>query len=229
MEVSSARADSRGFTAVVCFGLLAGIGLRVYAHFSSLGTLDGDEAVWGLMARHFQLGELSAFFWGQGYGGTQEVLATVPLVALFGTSTEVVRAVPLVCTAIAALLVWRIGKRTVGEPAARIAAVFFWVWPPYLVWKSERAHGFYGSGLVFICLILLLVLRLAEATKPVRRSTSRPRARAGVVADPTSAPHSDPRARMAPLEAARDLARRMDRAADRRARRAPLADLQRRA
>ena len=40
--------------------------------------------------------------------------------------------------------------------------MLFWVWPPYLVWKSDRAHGFYGSGLVFICLILLLVLRLAE-------------------------------------------------------------------
>jgi hypothetical protein len=142
--------------------VLAGIGLRVMAHVSSLGTLDGDEAVWGLMARHVLDGELSAFFWGQGYGGTQEVLATVPLVALFDTSREVIRAVPLVCTAIAAILVWRIGRRTVGEPAARIAAAFFWVWPPYLVWKSDRAHGFYGSGLVFVGLILLLVMRLSE-------------------------------------------------------------------
>lgn len=162
VDSASARADAWGLTAVVVFGVLAGIGLRLFAYVSSLGTLDGDEAVWGLMARHFQQGEFSAFFWGQGYGGTQEVLATVPLVALFGTSTEVIRAVPLVCTAVAAVLVWRIGRRTVGEPAARIAAVFFWVWPPYLVWKSDRAHGFYGSGLVFICLILLLVLRLAE-------------------------------------------------------------------
>ena len=36
------------------------------------------------------------------------------------------------------------------RPAARIAAVLFWVWPPYLVWKSELAHGFYGSGLVLV-------------------------------------------------------------------------------
>ena len=60
---SSARAGSRGLAAVVCFGVLAGIGLRVFAYVSSLGTLDGDEAVWGLMARHFRQGELSAFFW----------------------------------------------------------------------------------------------------------------------------------------------------------------------
>ena len=43
-----------------------------------------------------------------------------------------------------------------------MAAVLLWVWPPYLIWKSERAHGFYGSGLVYVCLVLLLVLRLAE-------------------------------------------------------------------
>ena len=60
------------------------------------------------------------------------------------------------------MLVWRIGRRTIGEPAASVAAVLLWVWPPYLMWKSDRAHGFYGSGLVLVCLVLLLVLRLGE-------------------------------------------------------------------
>ena len=36
------------------------------------------------------------------------------------------------------------------------------MWPPYLAWKSDRAHGFYGSGLVLVCVVLLLALRLAE-------------------------------------------------------------------
>jgi hypothetical protein len=141
---------------------VAGAVLRLVVDRSSLGTLDGDEAVWGLMARHVLDGELSAFFWGQGYGGTQEVLLTASFFALFGSSTAVMRLVPALLTAVAALLVWRIGRRTVDEPAARIAAVLFWVWPPYLVWKSERAHGFYGSGLVLACLTILLVLRLSE-------------------------------------------------------------------
>jgi Dolichyl-phosphate-mannose-protein mannosyltransferase len=152
----------RGLLAVVVGGATAGIVLRVVVYRSSLGVLDGDEAVWGLMARHVVDGELSAFFWGQGYGGTQEVLATAPLFALFGSSTVVMRLVPVALTAVAALLVWRIGRRTIGEPGASAAAVLFWVWPPYLVWKSERAHGFYGSGLVLVALVLLLVLRLAE-------------------------------------------------------------------
>jgi hypothetical protein len=152
----------RRLALVVVAGGVAGLVLRVATHRSSLGVLDGDEAVWGLMARHVLDGEVSAFFWGQGYGGTQEVLATAPLFAVFGSGTVVMRLVPVALTAVAAALVWRIGRRTIGEPAATAAGVLLWVWPPYLVWKSERAHGFYGSGLVLVCLVLLLVLRLAE-------------------------------------------------------------------
>jgi 4-amino-4-deoxy-L-arabinose transferase-like glycosyltransferase len=159
---AAARPHRVGLPAVLLLGLLAGTVLRVVVYRSSLGVLDGDEAVWGLMARHFLDGEFSVFFWGQGYGGTLEVFPTAALFALLGTSTLAIRIVPIALTALAAVIVWRVGRRTVGEPAARIAAVLLWVWPPYLVWKSERAHGFYGSGLVLASLILLLVVRLAE-------------------------------------------------------------------
>ena len=113
-------ADSRALWVVVAFGVIAGVVLRVVVYRSSLGVLDGDEAVWGLMARHVLDGELSAFFWGQGYGGTQEVLATAPLFALFGTSTVLMRVVPVALTAVAAVLVWRIGC---GRPPVGLAAV----------------------------------------------------------------------------------------------------------
>ena len=72
---------------------------------------------------------------------------------------------------VAAVLVWRIGRRT-SAIRRSASAVLLWVWPPYLVWKSERAHGFYGSGLVLVCLVLLLVLRLAERRSRARRQRS---------------------------------------------------------
>lgn len=152
----------RALASVLAAAVVAGVVMRVLVDRSSLGVLDGDEAVWGLMIRHLLDGELSAFFWGQGYGGTQEVIITAPLFAVFGTSVFAMRLVPLVLTAVACLLVWRIGRRTIGEPAASVAAALLWVWPPYLIWKSDRAHGFYGSGLVLVCLVLLLVVRLGE-------------------------------------------------------------------
>ncbi len=114
------------------------------------------------MALHVFDGRLSAFFWGQGYGGVLEILLAGALFEVFGAGWVVLRLVPTVLTAVAAVLVWRVGRRTIGEPAASIAAVVFWVFPAYLVWKSIRAHGFYASGLVLALLTLLLVLRLAE-------------------------------------------------------------------
>ncbi len=153
--------------ALVVAGLAVGMVERIVVWRSALGTLDGDEAVWGLMARHVLDGELPAFFWGQGYGGTLEVFLSVPLLALAPTSVVALRAVPVLLTLVAVYLVWRVGRRTVGEPAATAAAVLFWVWPSYAIWKSIRAHGFYASGLVLCLLVLLLALRLAE--RPSRR------------------------------------------------------------
>lgn len=140
----------------------AGLALRAWILGTDLGALDGDEAVWGVMARHALDGELTAFFWGQGYGGTQETLLTAGVFALAGSSVEALRVVPLVLFAVAALLTWRIGIRTVGEPYARLGAALFWTWSAYVMWKSTRAHGFYGSGLVLGLLVVLLALRLAE-------------------------------------------------------------------
>jgi 4-amino-4-deoxy-L-arabinose transferase-like glycosyltransferase len=148
--------------AAVVVGSLVGIALRVWILQSRSGALDGDEAVWGLMARHFQHGHLTTFFWGQSYGGTEETLLTVPVLWLFGSSATAIRVVPMVLWAIAAVLVWRVGRRTIGDPRARIAATLFWTGSAFFVWKSTRAHGFYGSGLVLALTAVLLALRLRE-------------------------------------------------------------------
>ena len=142
--------------------IVAGVALRAWLLSNSLGTLDADEAVWGLMARHVLDGELSTFYWGQPYGGTLEVFLTAPVFAVLGSSTLALKLVPMALFAVAAVLVWRVGRRTIGEPAASVAAVLFWIWPSYMVWKSMRAHGFYGSALVLSLLALLLVLRLRD-------------------------------------------------------------------
>lgn len=147
---------------VLAAAIVAGVAVRAWVLSTPLGTLDADEAVWGLMARHALDGELSTFYWGQSYGGTQEVLLTALLFAVVGSGTLALKLVPVTLFAAAAVLVWRVGIRTIGEPAARVAAALFWIWPSYLVWKSTRAHGFYGAALVLSLLALLLVLRLRD-------------------------------------------------------------------
>jgi hypothetical protein len=156
------RVDVSIAIAIVVAGVAAGLLLRVWILASSLGTLDGDEGVWGTMANRVLHGEFSVFMWGQSYGGTQEVLLSVPFVAILGPTPLAIRIVPIALWGVAAILVWRIGRRLVGEFEARFAGLLFWIWSAYFVWKSTRAHGFYGSSAVLGLTVLLLTLRLGE-------------------------------------------------------------------
>ena len=83
---------------LVVVGALIGLVERVVTWRSDIGALDGDEAVWGLMARRVADGELTAFMWGQGYGGTLETLLSAPLLAAFPGNVLALRLVPLALT-----------------------------------------------------------------------------------------------------------------------------------
>jgi hypothetical protein len=81
---------------------------------------------------------------------------------VFGSSTTTLKAVPIGMSAIAALLVWRLGRRTIGEPGATIAALAFWVWPTNYVWLSTKERGFYWACMILGLAFLLAVLRLVK-------------------------------------------------------------------
>ena len=152
------------------FGLvfLTGIALRVWVYRSISGTPNADEAVVGLMARHALHGEFTTFYWGQAYGGTQEVLLTVPVFLVAGSSWLALRVVPIVITAVAAVLIWRVGRRTIGEPAAAVAGAIFWLWPPFDVFQLTHQQGFYASNVLYCALLLLLGLRVVERPDRIR-------------------------------------------------------------
>lgn len=150
---------------VVGLALLAGLSLRLYLLTHQAGALDSDEAVVGLMARHILRGQFPAFFWGQQYGGTLEAYLTAGVFAVAGSSALALKLVPFGLDIAAALLVWRVGRRLLGEPAARAGACLFWIWPTAFVWSSIRARGFYGVGLVLTLSIVLLAVRLSQENR----------------------------------------------------------------
>lgn len=157
-----AWARQRAVVMLVLFAAAAGILLRAVLLHSPAGTLDSDDAVVGLMAKHAAHGDIPLMFWGQNYGGTQEVLLTAPLFLVTGMNAWALRAVPFLLVALTAVLIWRIGLRTLSPISAVAAAALFWVSPAYLIYKTSHQHGFYAAGLVWSAAILLLVLRLAE-------------------------------------------------------------------
>ncbi len=139
-----------------------GLGLRLWMIVGPFARLDVDEAIVGLMARNAAHGKFWAFFWGQEYGGTHEQLIAAPVVALAGAREWALRLVPVALTAVASWLVWRVGRRTVGEPAARLAAIVFWIFPGVYVWWSIKPRGFYEAQVVIGLAVLLVGLQLAE-------------------------------------------------------------------
>ena len=147
---------------MVAVAAALGLAIRVVIMRTSVGVLDSDEAVVGLMARHFQTGAYRAFFWGQAYGGTIETAFTALLFRLFGPSTWVLRVVPLALNAGAAVLVWRVARRLISRQAAVLAAVLVWLWPANYLWWSIKARGFYEATLCLTLGCTLLVLRIAQ-------------------------------------------------------------------
>ena len=166
----AARGDLASLRWLVLVGLaaVAGIALRVWVYRSSMGVPDSDEAVVGLMALHVLDGELPVFFWGQGFGGSQEAILTAPLFWAFGPSWLALRLVPIALTAAAAVVVWRVGRRTIGEPAAAVAGCLAWIWPPFLIQRLTHQFGFYAGGLLYSALLLLVGLRLVERPSRAR-------------------------------------------------------------
>jgi 4-amino-4-deoxy-L-arabinose transferase-like glycosyltransferase len=148
--------------AAVSLAFAGGLALRIWAYRSAVAAPDSDEAIMGLMARHLLHGEVTTFYWGQPYGGTQEVFLVAPLFAVFGTSLAALRVVPIALVLLACVLVWRVGLRTIGARAAVVAACILWLWPPYTIAHTTREYGFYASNLVYCALLLLLALRIVE-------------------------------------------------------------------
>ena len=159
----TATGSDRSLVRALVPALIAfGVALRVWMLRTPMGGLDADEAIVGLMARHILEGEFPMFYWGQLYGGPHEPLLTAWFFQIFGSSTLVLKLVAVLLSAVACVLLWRVGKRTVGEPAATVGALMFWIWPPAFVWWTVKSRGFYHAALVIGLGILLLVLRLAK-------------------------------------------------------------------
>jgi hypothetical protein len=155
--------SSRALRGVVLGGVVAGIALRVWLLRLATGVLDSDEAIVGLMARHMlHQHQFTTFYWGQNYGGSLTAMFMAAVFAVFGSSTATLKSVPIVMSAIAAVLVWRVGRRTIGAQGAAIAAVTFWVWPTNYVWLSTKERGFYWACLILGLAFLLVVLQLVE-------------------------------------------------------------------
>jgi len=149
--------------AVIVALILAGALQRWWVAVHPIGTLSSDGSVIGLMAlRILHHGQFTAFMWGQSYGGSLEAIATAVVFLFAGAGTSQLVATTALTSALCVIALWRAGRLIVGETAAVIAALAFWVWPATFIWRSLKPGGTYMVGLA---LALLAVGALAKIKK----------------------------------------------------------------
>jgi len=148
--------------------LIAGVALRAFILTHSHGTADADEAVSGLITRHFvsHPTSLPVFMWGTNYAGTLEPALTAIAFAVFGSSILALKLTIVVLHVGACLLLWRVGRRLVDERAGVLAACALWVWPGVSVWWSTKARDY---EVLLVCGLLTLLLALRVIEDPKRR------------------------------------------------------------
>jgi Dolichyl-phosphate-mannose-protein mannosyltransferase len=131
-----------------------------------LGTLTSDGSVIGLMALDLlHHGHLPAYMWGQSYGGSLEALLTAGVFAVWRSGTGPLLATTALSSALATLALWRAARRIVGERAALIAALAFWVWPATALWRSVKPGGSYMIGLALAWCAVGALIRIRSGDR----------------------------------------------------------------
>jgi len=123
-------------------GVLIGLfGLIIRIWVLGRHSINADQAVVGLMAHQILHGHFSAFYWGQNYGGGEPYVVAL-VFAIFGQSTFSLGLTPVLLDLVAAVLVWRIGRRLFNNRIGLEAALLFWIFPEVYIWQSTIEYGF---------------------------------------------------------------------------------------
>ncbi|HEX3565807.1 MAG TPA: glycosyltransferase family 39 protein [Acidimicrobiales bacterium] len=145
--------------------LAAGLGLALRLWYMFHDALNSDEASVGLAAQHILNGHFNAFYPGQLYGGVEPYL-TAALFGVFGQSALMVKLTPALLSAVAAVLMWRIARRLLGDgQIAALAGVLFWVAPVAALWNSTVERGFRGVTMACGLGALLFALRCLDGRR----------------------------------------------------------------
>lgn len=146
-------------TTLVVAGIVVGLVGRAW--LLTHVAFNSDEAVVGLMAHQILHGHVTAFYWGQAYGGVEPFLVAA-VFAVAGQSALSLTIVPAILMAVTALLSWRVALRLVDDRwFAALAGVVVWT-VPMLGATNTTEYGFHNVTLLVGVAILLTSLRVLD-------------------------------------------------------------------
>lgn len=153
---------------LVCLIALA---TRLILLFATNFSIDSDEAIVGLMAKHILEGrEIPIFYYGQDYMGSLEAILTVPFFYFFSISNVCLKLVPVIFSLIHVYLVYLLATRFTDRFGARVASLLCAFPPSALVLWSTKARGGFIELVVLGTLALIISVDLLRASKPKKKN-----------------------------------------------------------
>jgi len=140
------------------------VAIRAVALVSTIGRLDADEAVTGIMARDILHGQWFSYLAGSNYMGALEQYLQAAVLWVLPSTPTTLRLVQVALCGVTCLLVGLLGRRVTGSPwGGVLAASIYAAGPYYNLYKGIHSHGSYDAAQVIGVVALLVALRLDPA------------------------------------------------------------------
>jgi GT2 family glycosyltransferase len=156
---SAIRALWSPWTALVA---LAGIVLRWWVLESPAGVLNSDEAYTGLAAFGVLDGRFPVVIDGNRYTAVLEAYLFAPVLGATGPSILVLKLIPIVFWALAAVLAYLAGNYLAGRRVGAVAGALVWIAPGALLVVSTLAYISYALGMAVSVATLVMASRVID-------------------------------------------------------------------
>ncbi|HMO02169.1 MAG TPA: glycosyltransferase family 39 protein [Oligoflexia bacterium] len=146
--------------------VLVAIVLRLDPLVATNFSIDSDEAIVGLMAKHInETSKIPVFYYGQPYMGSFEALVAAILFKLFGISSVTLKTTPLIFSVLLIPLIYLLGIKAYSKRAGIFAAALIAVPPQMLVEWSAKARGGFSEIIFLGGLALFFFFRWLDSRK----------------------------------------------------------------
>jgi len=143
--------------------LLTAIAIRLFVIYTKYHSINADNCILGLMAKHILKGEFPVFFWGQSYMGSLEAFIIALFFFFFGVSTNTMVLAMAFISLCFVISAYYLGKEIQDKKFGILTMLFACIPPQYVFWNNLSALGGYPETLVFGNIALLLTLKIVKS------------------------------------------------------------------
>ena len=115
---------------------------------TTMSTVDSDQSVAGIMARHILRGDRPIFFYGQSYNGALEAYLTAVVFRLLGPDDLTLRLVHTLFSVVLVAQLYGLARRLYTPWVALVTGLWLAVPAPMLVWWGTAAGASYIEAAV---------------------------------------------------------------------------------